>query len=193
MLTLLEDILQENAKFIQETGIDYSQLDSAASKYPRRNLAIVTCMDTRLTGFLEPALGINRGDAKIIRTAGNSITATFGVTIRSLLVAVFTLKVQEIMVIGHYECGLEHLSAQELIRNMHEQGISPEAIHMIQPELEQWIDHFHHPLQNVEETVTKIRLNPLIPKTVPVHGLIFHPRTGKIEEVVNGYKFLPQK
>jgi len=67
MLTLLEDILQENAKFIQETGIDYSQLDSAASKYPRRNLAIVTCMDTRLTGFLEPALGINRGDAKIIR------------------------------------------------------------------------------------------------------------------------------
>ena len=50
-------------------------------------------------------------------------------------------------------------------------GISPDAIKMVRKELEDWIDHFHHPADNVEEVVCKIRTNPLIPKDVPVHGL----------------------
>lgn len=189
-MKLLDEILAANKRFIQETKLDYNRQDSAVSKYPKRQLAIVTCMDTRLVEFLESALGINRGDAKIIKTAGNSITGPFDVTIRSLLVAVYTLKVQQIMVIGHYECGLEHLAAKDLIENMRQQGVSPAAIHMVQPELEQWIDRFHHPIQNIEDTVTAIRLNPLFPANIPVHGLIFHPRTGEIDEVVNGYDYI---
>ena len=71
---------------------------------------------------------------------------------------------------------------------MLDRGIAPEAIHMVRKELEEWADEFHHPEQNVEDTVDAIRMNPLIPKDVPVHGLIFHPRTGKLNLLVNGYE-----
>ena len=70
---------------------------------------------------------------------------------------------------------------------MVERGISKEAIHMIKKELTEWADEFHHPEQNVIDTVERIRLNPLIPADVPIHGLIFHPRTGKVDVVMNGY------
>ena len=71
-------------------------------------------------------------------------------------------------------------------------GIAPEAIHMVKKEMEHWADGFTHPAENVEETVDELRMNPLIPKDVPVHGLIFHPRTGEIEVIVNGYTQMKQ-
>ena len=51
---------------------------------------------------------------------------------------------------------------------------------------------FTHPAENVEDTVDELRMNPLIPKDVPIHGLIFHPRTGEIEVIVNGYTQMKQ-
>jgi len=71
-------------------------------------------------------------------------------------------------------------------------GIAPEAIHMVRKEMERWADGFTHPAENVEETVDELRMNPLIPKDVPIHGLIFHPRTGEIEVIVNGYTQMKQ-
>lgn len=58
---------------------------------------------------------------------------------------------------------------------------------MVEDELEAWIDTFHHPWDNVEHVVDKIRNNPLIPIDVPIHGLMFNPKTGEIEVVVDGY------
>lgn len=58
------------------------------SHLPQKKLCIVTCMDTRLTNFLEPALGIGRGDAKIIRNAGNTIVGED--VIRSVAAAVYS-------------------------------------------------------------------------------------------------------
>ena len=63
---------------------------------------------------------------------------------------------------------------------------------MVKKEMEHWADGFTHPAENVEETVDELRMNPLIPKDVPVHGLIFHPRTGEIEVIVNGYTQMKQ-
>ena len=71
-------------------------------------------------------------------------------------------------------------------------GIAPEAIHMVRKEMEHWADGFTHPAENVEDTVDELRMNPLIPKDVPIHGLIFHPRTGEIEVIVNGYTQMKQ-
>lgn len=48
---------------------------------------------------------------------------------------------------------------------------------------------FQHPEQNVTDTVEAIRLNPLIPADVPIHGLIFHPRTGKLDLLDDGYEY----
>ncbi len=60
-------------------------------------------------------------------------------------------------------------------------------IQMVAAELRHWAQSFRDEEQNVRDTVRKIRQNPLIPKDVPVHGLIFHPRRGKADVLVNGY------
>ena len=67
-LSIVSQILQANKEFKPPTEI--LEEDHAKSKLPRKHLAVVTCMDTRLVSYLEPAMGIERGDAKFIKTAG---------------------------------------------------------------------------------------------------------------------------
>lgn len=69
-------------------------------------------MDTRLTGFLEPALGIERGDAKIIKNAGNTVVDQD--VIRSVAASIFALGVEEVMVIGHTNCGMANVDPKNL-------------------------------------------------------------------------------
>lgn len=187
-MTILDEILEANWKFTKELPDEFIKFFPEKSKLPEREVAIFTCMDTRLVDFLEPAMGIARGEAKVIKNAGNSVTGSFGSIIRSLVVSIFELGVKEIIVIGHMDCGISHTTSKDLIQKMLDRGISKDAICMIQKKLEDWIDHFHHPVDNVEETVMKIRNNPLIPKDVPIHGLIFNPQSGEIEVIVDGYK-----
>lgn len=186
-MTILEQVLDANHKFVNHYAEYVNQGDESVSKLPNRHLAIFTCMDTRLVDFLEPAMGIKRGEAKVIKNAGNTITGPFEATIRSLIVAIFELGVKEIMVIGHLDCGIAHTTSEELIKKMRQRGISADAIKMVESELTVWLDQFHHPADNIRQVVDKIRNNPLIPSDVPIHGLIFNPRTGAIETVVNGY------
>lgn len=186
-MTILDEMLEANKTFVKALPVDFRDYYPPVSKMPHREIAVFTCMDTRLVDFLEPALGIKRGEGKVIKNAGNSVTGPFGATIRSLIVSVFELGVKEIFVIGHLDCGLSHTTSKSLIDKMLKRGISPDAIKMIDKELENWIDHFHHPVDNLEEVVVKIRSNPLIPKDVPVHGLLFNPNTGTVEVIVNGY------
>jgi len=181
-------MLAANRKFVIALPVEYVDYYPATSKMPDREIAIFTCMDTRLVDFLEPAMGIKRGEVKVIKNAGNSITGPFEATIRSLIVSIFELGVKEIIVIGHLDCGISHTTSQSLIKKMLDRGISLDAIKMIDKELEDWIDDFHHPIDNVVEAVKKIRNSPLIPKDVPVHGLMFNPTTGEVEVVIDGYQ-----
>ena len=187
-MRILEQIIKANKQFVTNLPADYAGDCPITSKLPSRELAIFTCMDTRLVEFLEPAMGVARGEAKVIKNAGNSITGPFEATIRSLVISIFELGVKEIVVIGHLDCGLANTDSQRLIEKMLARGISRDAIKMVQKELENWVDHFHHPVENVEEAVLHIRNNPLIPKDVPVHGLIFNPHTGELNVVIDGYK-----
>lgn len=187
-MAMLDEILESNALFCQNPPVDYTHEDLKASKLPQKEIAIITCMDTRLVNFLEPALGIGRGEAKVIKTAGNGVTGVFDGTVRSLLVCIYELGIKEIIVIGHHECGMAKTTSEGLTKAMLSRGVAPEAIHMISKELKEWADEFQHPEQNVEDTVDALRMNPLIPKDVPIHGLMFHPRSGKIDLIVNGYK-----
>ncbi len=88
-MSLIEEILKKNEKFCANPPENYEGEDIHKSKLPAKKLAIVTCMDTRLVNFLEPALGLTRGDVKIIKTAGNCITGVFDATVRSLLVCIY--------------------------------------------------------------------------------------------------------
>jgi carbonic anhydrase len=75
---------------------------------PARHLAILTCMDTRLS---IRTFGLTAGDAHIIRNAGGIVTDD---SLRSLLISHYLLDTQEIMVINHTDCGLMHTSEQDL-------------------------------------------------------------------------------
>ena len=191
-MAILDDLLKANEAFCENPPVDYTQEDVKSSKLPQKQLAIITCMDTRLVNFLEPALGIARGEAKVIKTAGNGVTGVFDGTIRSLLVCIYELGIKEIIVIGHHECGMAKTTSEGLTKARLSRGVAPEAIHMISKERKEWADEFQHPEQNVEDTVDQIRMNPLIPKDVPVHGLMFHPRSGKIDTIINGYEHMPK-
>lgn len=185
-MALLEQILQENARFTAELPESYIHRNDKVSKYPARQLAIYTCMDTRLVDFLEPAMGIARGEAKVIKAAGNMITGPFDEVIRSLMVAVYELGVNEIMVVGHKDCGMQHFTSASLKERMLARGVKPEAIAAVEGEFSKWVDAFHHPRENVEKTVAEIKSNPLLPKDIIVHGLLFCPDSSRLEVIVRG-------
>ena len=185
-MSVLDEIFQVNEKFCLNPPVDYTNEDHHASKLPKKHLAIVTCMDTRLVNFLEPALGLKRGDAKIIKTVGNCLNGVFDTTVRSLLVCIYELGVQEIAIIGHYGCGMAKTTSENLTKAMISRGVSPDAIKMVEKELVEWADSFQRPEENVKEVVKQLRENPLIPKDVKVHGLMFHPRSGRLELLDRG-------
>ena len=189
-MRILDRILVANKDFIKSLPKKYLNFYSGAEESFNPQFVIFTCMDTRLVDFLEPAMGIKRGQAKVIKNAGNSLTSPFDATIRSLVVSIFELGVREVFVIGHLDCGVAKATSSELIQKMLLKGISPDAIKMIEKELENWIDNFQSPEKNVIDVVSSIRNNPLIPKNIPIHGLLFHPDAGEIEVLVDGYVFL---
>ena len=110
---MVEELLAFNTKFVEEK--QYEQY--ATSKYPDKKIAILSCMDTRLTELLPAALGLKNGDVKIIKNAGATITQPFGSAVRSLLIAIYELGVEEILIIGHTDCGVQHMDSQALIEN----------------------------------------------------------------------------
>lgn len=182
-MTLLDTILTANRKFVHPGAFP------PLPKNPKKQFAIFTCMDTRLVDFLEPAMGIKRGDAKVIKNAGNTLVDSLnGGVIRSLVAAIFMLGVDEVFVIGHEDCGMGAVDANELKHRMAGRGIDPRAVDVIVPDLAQWLGAFSCPEENVASVVAKIRSNPLIPNDVPVHGLIFCPNDGRLNVITNGYE-----
>ncbi|MGE0155567.1 MAG: beta-class carbonic anhydrase [Geobacter sp.] len=182
-MTLLDEILSHNKKFTHPGAFP------PLSKSPRRQLAIFTCMDTRLVDFLEPAMGLERGDAKIIKNAGNTIIdPNQGGVIRSLVVAVYELGVEEIIVIGHMDCGMASVDGDGLRAKMLARGVAAAEVDRLIPDMATWVGAFSHPRENVERVVQILRENPLLPKDVPVHGLLFCPNDGHLELVASGYE-----
>ena len=116
---MLEEILAYNKKFVEDKGYEAY----ITNKYPDKKIAILSCMDTRLTALLPAALGIKNGDVKMIKNAGGVISHPFGSVIRSLLVAIFELGVEEIMVIAHSDCGACHMHSEEMLEKMKARGI----------------------------------------------------------------------
>ena len=99
---MIDDILEFNKKFVESKGYE----KYITNKYPDKKIAILSCMDTRLTELLPAALGIRNGDVKIIKNAGGVISHPFGSVIRSLMVAIYELGVKEVCLLYtslHYE------------------------------------------------------------------------------------------
>lgn len=180
-MTLLDTILDANRQFVRPGAFP------PLPKNPKKQFAIFTCMDTRLVDFLEPAMGISRGDAKVIKNAGNTVIDPNGGVIRSLVAAIFMLGVEEVIVIGHRDCGMASVDAAQLKEQMVQRGIDPDDIDRLVPDLAQWLGAFSCPEENVARVVSIIRACPLIPGNVPIHGLLFCPNDGHLEVIVRGY------
>jgi len=179
---MIDEILEYNRKFVAEQGYR----DYVTSKYPDKKIAIVTCMDTRLVELLPAALGIKNGDVKMIKNAGGTITNPFDSTMRSLLVAVYELGVEEIMVIGHTGCGVQGMDAGEMLHLMRERGVDDGHIALMKHcgiDLEGWLHGFTDTADAVAETVDLIRNHPLMAKDVRVAGYIMDSLTGQLDRL----------
>jgi carbonic anhydrase len=138
---------------------------------PRKKLAIVACMDARLT--VEQILGLNTGDAHIIRNAGGIVTED---AIRSLLISHYLLGTQEFMIINHTDCGMLTFKDADLLERLErEKGVS-----VLSP------THFHafeNLEANVRRQIQRATSHHWVPKEIPVRGFIYDVKTGKLNEV----------
>src|ERR1700733_15797879 len=101
-MSVIDDVLAANEIYARRHELH------ALTPRPQRGLAVLTCMDTRLS---IRTLGLKTGDAHIIRNAGGIVTDD---TLRSLLVSHYLLGTKEFMVINHTDCGLMNASEQDL-------------------------------------------------------------------------------
>lgn len=184
-MRLLDEIMHANETYLQLNGINPAE--TPVPRPPQRKVAIFTCMDGRLVELLEPAMGISRGDAHIIKNAGNTVVHRNSEVIRSLVVSIFALGVEEVLVVGHRDCGMARLDTNELEQAMLARGVPQEAMDAVD-NLHEWLGGFGDPEANVRNVVRRIRSSPLVPDDVPIHGLIVEPQRGKLSVLVNGYE-----
>lgn len=179
---MLKEILTYNRAFVEGGGYEPFR----TSKYPNKKLAIVTCMDTRLTELLPAALGIRNGDAKIIKNAGGVISHPFGSAVRSLLIAIYELEVTDVMVIGHTDCGVQHMDGEKMLRDMRARGVGEKSMQMIRycgVDVERWLTGFDDVEQAVRSSVQLLRDHPLIPGDVRLYGYVMDSVTGALAPV----------
>ncbi len=179
---MIDEILKYNKAFVEDKGYE----KHITSKYPNKKVAIVTCMDTRLIELLPAALGLKNGDAKIIKNAGGIISHPFGSAMRSLLIGIYELGVQEILVIGHNDCGAMYTESEKMIEKMKAHGITQETIDMIKYygiDFDSWLTGFRDLDISIKKSVELIRKHPLVPKEIMVYGLIIDSVTGELEKI----------
>ena len=142
----------------------------ALTPRPMRKLAVLTCMDTRLS---IRTLGLKTGDAHIIRNAGGIVTDD---AMRSLIVSHYLLGTEEIMVINHTDCGLmktDEAGMQSLIRSRSgTAAIAPAFFYSFQD-----ID------ENVKQQLQKLHSHPWIPDSIAVRGFVYDVTTGLLREI----------
>lgn len=138
---------------------------------PRRKIAVLACMDARLT--IEPMLGLQTGDAHIIRNAGGIATED---VLRSLLISHHLLGTNEFMIINHTDCGMLSFKDEDLRSRLEREtgtaSVSPEQFHS-----------FSNLDENVRRQIQKLRSHPWIPKSISIRGFVFDVKTGRLREV----------
>ena len=136
---------------------------------PARKVAVLACMDARL----DPAgaLGLQEGDAHVIRNAGGVVTDD---EIRSLAISQNLLGTEEIILIHHTDCGMLTFTDDEFRQKLEDEtGETPE-----------WRAHTFGDLEgNVRDSIAAIKESPFIPRTDSVRGFVYEVETGKLREV----------
>jgi carbonic anhydrase len=136
---------------------------------PAKQIAIVTCMDARLSPYV--MLGLSEGDAHVIRNAGGVITDD---EIRSLMISQRLLGTREVMLIHHTDCGMLTFSDEELREQIQQEvGIKPHFP----------LETFADLEEDVRQSIKRIEASPFIPHKDSVRGFIYEVETGHLREV----------
>ncbi|WP_290787498.1 beta-class carbonic anhydrase [Exiguobacterium sp. UBA7533] len=181
-MSVVQEMLAFNERFVAEK--QYEQFVS--DKFPDKKVVILTCMDARLTELLPHALGLKNGDAKIIKNAGAILSHPFGSVMRSILVALYALGAEEVVVIGHHDCGMSTIDPKHMISEMKDRGIDQQILHTLEVsgvDLNQWLRGFTSVQESVAHSVSLVKNHPLLPPGTNVHGLVIDPGTGKLDIV----------
>jgi len=138
---------------------------------PAKKVVVVACMDARLA--VEELLGLETGDAHIIRNAGGIVTED---ALRSLLISHYLLGTEEFLVINHTDCGMLTFKDGELLNRLEEETGSTAVVP----------GHFHafgDLERNVRRQVARVKSHPWVPDSIPVRGFVFDVKTGRLNEV----------
>ncbi len=158
------DELLENAKGYADT-FDKGSLPLP----PGRKVAVVACMDARLNPY--GLLGLEEGDAHVIRNAGGVITDD---EIRSLAISQRLLGTEEVVLIHHTDCGMLTFTDDEFKRSIQDDvGIKPEWAVETFPDLD----------EDVRQSIGRIKASPFIPNKDSVRGFVYDVETGGLREV----------
>ena len=136
---------------------------------PAKGVAVVACMDARLD--VHKILGLEEGDAHVIRNAGGVITDD---EIRSLAISQRLLGTREIILIHHTDCGMLTFTDDELKQQIHEDvGIKPHFP----------MESFSDLEEDVRQSVARIQASPFVPNKDAVRGFVYEVETGRLQEV----------
>jgi carbonic anhydrase len=162
-VTVIDQLL-ENAESYANT-FDSSELPLP----PARKVAVVACMDARLNPY--GLLGLNEGDAHVIRNAGGVITDD---EIRSLSISQRLLGTEEIMLIHHTDCGMLTFADDDFRRQVQDDtGIKPE-----------WpAEAFDDLDADVRQSIARIKASPFIPRKDQIRGFVYDVHDGSLREV----------
>lgn len=143
--------------------------DHGLQLIPRRHLAVVACMDSRMDMF--QLLGMDHGDAHIIRNAGGVVTDD---VIRSLVVSQRRLQTREILLVHHTDCGLQHVTEDEFKQEIEDEcGIRP------------WwaVESFIDPYRSVAQNMRRLEQSPFIVHKDRIRGFVYDVEDGLLREV----------
>ncbi len=103
------------------------------------------------------------------------------------------LKAYEVLIIGHHDCGMSAIDSNNVIETMKKRGIDQNTIDTLTYsgiDLHNWLEGFNSVEESVQHSVDMVKNHPLMAKDIPVHGLVIHPETGKLDLIINGYESL---
>src|SRR5271169_22516 len=164
-MSLIDKALEANQTYARK-------YDRKLGAPPTPKIAVVTCMDPRLSNLPE-ILGLPQADIDVIRTGGPAVTED---VLAELVVSTRVLGSKEIMLLNHTGCGFTTFTDDELnakLSKLTGDG-SPVPMRFLS---------YEDPAKHTKEQIKRVRSHPWIAKEVPVRGFIFDVDTGRLREV----------
>ena len=163
-MAAFDDVLASNEAY----AADY--VDTGLPGQARRGLAVVTCMDSRIDPLR--MLGLQPGEAKILRNAGGRVTDD---VLRTLVLATHLLGVDRVLVVEHTDCKMASATDEDVHRTIYEaSGIDTRSL------VFQTMDD---QMSTLAHDVQRVRSSPYLPAGTAVGGFLYDVRTGRLKEI----------